>query len=58
MVFTSTYQLNEYCNYYYDTIHEDDLRMQEDMLNPIALVASNNADNLYYQQSMKAPDAR
>ena len=46
-VFTSTNQSNKERYHYYDATNTDDLRMQEDMLNPIALAAINNVDNLY-----------
>ena len=38
-------------------MHKDNLRMQQDMLNIISLLESNNADTIYYHQAMKDPDA-
>ena len=57
-LFKSTHQSNKDLNDYYDAMHEDDLMMQEDMLNTIVFATSNNADNLYYRQAMKARNAR
>ena len=56
--FTSIQQSNKERKYYYGTIHEDNQRMKEDMLNPISFAANNNAEKLYYHQSMKSPDVR
>ena len=39
-------------------MNEDNLRMQQDMLNPIVFAASNSTDTLYYHQAMKATDAK
>ena len=39
-------------------MHEDNLRIQEEMMNPISFVARNNTKNIYYHQAMKATDAR
>ena len=35
-------------------MQEDKIRMQQDILNPIALTENNNVNNLYYHQAMKA----
>ena len=51
--FTKMQQSNEKREDYYDEINKDNLSMQEDMLNPISFVASNNTYNLYYHQGMK-----
>ena len=39
-------------------MHKYDLRMQENMLNPISFNTRNNVDNLYYHQAIKAPNKR
>ena len=45
-VFRSIHESNEDRNGYYDSMHEDDMIIEEDMLNPISFGASNNMDNL------------
>ena len=49
---------NTYHDDYYDAMHKDNLQMQEYILNPIVFSEINNVNNLYYNQAMKAPDAR
>ena len=39
-------------------MHKENLSIQQDMLNPVAFVASNNADTHYYHQAMKALDTK
>ena len=50
--FATTQKSNEH-KVYYDAMHEDYHKMQDDMLNMVAFVASNNADTMYYYQVMK-----
>ena len=57
-LFKSTQQSNNKTDDYYDAMHKDSLIMQQEILNPIAFVGSNNTDILYYYQSTKAPDAK
>ena len=57
-VFTSKHKSNEYHYNYHDATHEDNLIIQEDMLNPIYLAASNSAGNIYYHQAINSLDAR
>ena len=52
-VFTWKQKPNNERNDYYEAMNEDNPRMQEDMLNPIAFFAINNTNNLYYHQAMK-----
>ena len=39
-------------------MHEDDYRLQEEMEDPIAFLASSNADTMYFDQAMKQPDCK
>jgi hypothetical protein len=41
---------------YYDVLHEDDYRIQDDMKDPVALISSTDEDTMYVDQAMKAPD--
>ena len=41
---------------YYEVMHEDDYKLQDDMLDPIAFKATGNPDDLYYHQALKEPD--
>ena len=41
---------------YYEVLHEEDYQMQEDMSDPIAFLASTNADTMYFDQAMRQPD--
>ena len=41
---------------YYESLHEDDYKLQEDMLDPIVFKASADKDTMYYHQAMKVPD--
>ena len=38
-------------------MNEYNLRMDQDMLNPIVFAARNSTDTLYYHQATKATDA-
>ena len=42
---------------YYDALHEEDFKLQDDMQNPISFVATSNKDTMYWHQAMKQPDA-
>ena len=55
-VFTSMQQSNKERDNYYDAMHKDYLRIQEDILNSIVISAIKNTDNLYYHQAMKSPN--
>ena len=57
-VFTPNHKSSKDHNYYYESMHKDDLEMQENVMNNIMFTKINNVDNLYYHTSMKAPDAR
>jgi hypothetical protein len=41
---------------YYDVLHEDDYRIQDDMKDPVAFISSTDEDTMYYDQAMRAPD--
>jgi hypothetical protein len=41
---------------YYDALHEDDYRIQDDMKDPVALMSSTDKDTMYFDQAMKTPD--
>jgi hypothetical protein len=41
---------------YYDVLHEDDYRIQDDMKDPVAFMSSTDEDTMYFDQAMKAPD--
>ncbi len=41
---------------YYDALHREDYKTQDEMDNPISFSASADPDTLYYHQAMKAPD--
>jgi hypothetical protein len=41
---------------YYDAMHEDEYRIQDDMTDPIAFLARTDEDTMYFHQVMKAPD--
>jgi hypothetical protein len=41
---------------YYDAMHEDEYRIQDDMTDPIAFLAKADEDTMYFHQAMKAPD--
>ena len=43
---------------YYDVLHEDDYKIQDDMSSPIAFAASSDEDTMYYHQAMAQPDAK
>ena len=39
-------------------MHEDDYKLQNELEDPIAFLASTTKDILYYHQAMKAPDRK
>jgi hypothetical protein len=41
---------------YYDALHEDDYRIQDDMKDPVAFMSAKDEDTMYFDQAMKAPD--
>jgi hypothetical protein len=41
---------------YYDAMHEDEYRIEDDMTDPIAFLAKADEDTMYFHQAMKAPD--
>ena len=43
-------------NSYYEAMYEEDYELQDQMTDPIAFLATNNKDTLYYHEAMKAPD--
>jgi hypothetical protein len=43
---------------YYEAMHEDDYLLQDEMMNPVAFMASSNQDAMYFHQAMKALDQK
>ena len=41
---------------YYDALHEEDYKLQDNMIDPIAFKASGDPDTMYYQQAISQPD--
>jgi hypothetical protein len=41
---------------YYDALHEDDYRIQDDMRNIVAFTSATDEDTMYYDQAMRAPE--
>jgi hypothetical protein len=41
---------------YYDALHEDEYRIQNDMTDPISFLGKTDEDTMYFHQAMKAPD--
>ena len=41
---------------YYEVLHEDDFKLQDEMLDPIAFKATGNPDDMYFHQALKQPD--
>jgi hypothetical protein len=35
-------------------MHEEDYLLQDEMMNPVAFMASSNQDTMYFHQAMKA----
>ena len=46
---------NEEHEEYYKVMHEDDYKLQDQMLDPIAFKLTGNPDDLYYHQALKKP---
>jgi hypothetical protein len=42
---------------YYDALHEDEYRVQDEMTDPIAFLAKTEEGKMYFHQAMKAPDS-
>jgi hypothetical protein len=40
---------------YYDAMHEDEYRIQNEMTDPKAFLAKTDEDSMYFHQAMKAP---
>ena len=43
---------------YYDTLHQEDHKIKDDLIDPIAFQATVNKDILYYSQAMKATNRK
>ena len=43
---------------YYDALHQDDYRVQDEMSDPTAFLAKSMGDNLYFHQAMQTHDRR
>jgi hypothetical protein len=41
---------------YYDALHEDEYRVQDQMIDPVAFLAKRDEETMYFHQAMKAPD--
>jgi hypothetical protein len=41
---------------YYDALHEDDYRIQDDMRDSVAFLSATYEDTMYYHQAMRAPE--
>jgi hypothetical protein len=41
---------------YYDVLHGDDYRIQDDMRDPVVFMSATDEDIMYYDQAMRAPD--
>jgi len=41
---------------YYEALHEEDFKLQDDMADPIGFRANTDPDTIYYHQAMQAPD--
>jgi hypothetical protein len=41
---------------YYDALHEDDYRIQEEMKDPVAFMSATDEHTMYYDQAMRAPE--
>jgi len=49
-------QYSGYTAKYYEALHEEDFRLQDDMTDPIGFKASSDPDTMYCHQAMRAPD--
>jgi hypothetical protein len=43
---------------YYDALHEDDYRIQDDVRDPVVFMSATDKDTIYYHQAMKSPDKK
>jgi hypothetical protein len=41
---------------YYDALHEDDYRIQDDMRDPVTFISATNKYTTYYDQATRAPE--
>ena len=41
---------------YYESMHEDDYKIQDEMDDPIAFIGKTDKDTMYFNQAMKQPD--
>ena len=41
---------------YYDALHQDDYKLQDEMVEPISFLAKTDSDTMYYHQAMAAHD--
>jgi hypothetical protein len=41
---------------YYDALHKDDYRIQDEMKDPVAFMYETDEETMYYDQAMRAPD--
>ena len=41
---------------YYDALHQDDYKLQDEMCDPIAFLAKTDEDTIYYYQAMATDD--
>jgi hypothetical protein len=41
---------------YYDALHEDDYRIQDDMRDSAVFMSATDEENLYYDQATRASD--
>ena len=43
---------------YYDALHQDDYKLQDEMTEPISFLAKTDEDTMYYHQAMASPDKK
>ena len=55
--FTLTHQPERY-EEYHDAMHEEKIKMYNNMLNPIGFTERNNTDTMYYHEAMKADNEK
>ena len=41
---------------YYEALHQDDFKLQDDLSDPIAFLATTDSDTIHHGQAMKAQD--
>jgi len=49
-------QYSGYTAQYYQALHEENFKLQDDMADPIGFKASSDPDTMYYHQAMRGPD--